>query len=89
VRSRCRSCGAPIVWAETEAGRRMPVDADTDPDGNVLVVPDPVTGELVALIDSEAKPLAKRERTWPEGTRHRSHFATCPNASTHRKKVAP
>jgi len=24
--SRCRSCGAPIVWIVTTAGRRMPLD---------------------------------------------------------------
>lgn len=23
---RCRSCHAPIVWAETEAGKRIPLD---------------------------------------------------------------
>ncbi len=26
--SRCHACRAPIVWALTEAGRRMPVDVD-------------------------------------------------------------
>jgi hypothetical protein len=26
---RCRSCNARIIWFETAAGRRMPVDADT------------------------------------------------------------
>jgi hypothetical protein len=26
---RCRSCRAMIIWFKTEAGRNMPVDADT------------------------------------------------------------
>lgn len=26
---RCSSCGAKIIWFKTEAGRWMPVDADT------------------------------------------------------------
>jgi hypothetical protein len=27
--TRCRSCNAKIIWFETPAGKRMPVDADT------------------------------------------------------------
>jgi hypothetical protein len=26
---RCRSCHAKIIWFKTEAGKNMPVDADT------------------------------------------------------------
>lgn len=34
---RCRSCRARIVWFETPAGKRMPVDADTvEPDDDEL-----------------------------------------------------
>lgn len=25
----CRSCGKPVVWFRTKAGKRMPVDAET------------------------------------------------------------
>lgn len=32
----CRSCGAAIVWTETEKGARMPVDADSIKRGVVL-----------------------------------------------------
>ena len=28
--SACRSCGAPIYWAETKAGKRCPYDLDGD-----------------------------------------------------------
>lgn len=27
ITSNCRGCGAQIVWAETDAGKRMPIDA--------------------------------------------------------------
>lgn len=27
--SSCRSCKAPIVWLQTEAGKKIPVDADS------------------------------------------------------------
>ncbi len=34
----CRSCGSPIVWMKTAAGKNMPVDADTvyDPDVEIF-----------------------------------------------------
>lgn len=56
--TRCRSCHAKIIWFKTEAGRLMPVDADT--------------------VEAEDDKL--------DLSRHISHFATCPNASQHRKK---
>lgn len=37
---RCRSCDAPIVWALTVKGARMPLDPGLHPDGNLAVGPD-------------------------------------------------
>lgn len=73
---RCKSCRAPIVWATTERGRAIPVDAEPHADGNLVLVPVD-RGVYLArayqpLFDGKAK-------------RHRSHFATCPNAPEHRK----
>ncbi len=35
--TRCRSCRAQIIWFKTEAGKNMPVDADTvEPDDDEL-----------------------------------------------------
>lgn len=28
-KSSCRGCGEPIVWMETQRGKRIPVDADS------------------------------------------------------------
>lgn len=41
--SRCRSCGAEIIWIRTKAGKQMPVDTKTerfiaDPEGERLYV---------------------------------------------------
>lgn len=57
---RCSSCGKPIVWFRTKAGKRMPVDAET-------TQPNDAEHQL-------------------DLARHRSHFATCPNADRHRKR---
>lgn len=35
--TRCRSCHARIIWFKTDAGKKMPVDADTvEPDDEEL-----------------------------------------------------
>jgi hypothetical protein len=75
IRSRCNSCGAPILWAITSTGKRMPVDAEPSPVGNVLLI-----------VRSGEEPRAE---VVPRGTKSNllrvSHFATCPNSAKHRK----
>jgi hypothetical protein len=47
VSARCRSCGAPIIWAKTARGSPIPLDASPGPqpnlapnaDGAMVVVP--------------------------------------------------
>jgi hypothetical protein len=65
----CRSCGAQIVWAVTEAGKRMPVDPEPSPDGNV------------ELIGSPEHPRAVVHGTRPlfGPPLHLAHFVTCTN----------
>lgn len=76
------------MWVETVAtenkpGRRMPLDADPDnperalqcDDGNIVI-----TRERTA----EGTPLVRYVGKGPG--RYRSHFATCPEAGTWRKK---
>ena len=64
----CRSCKAPVYWAVTTAGNRMPVDVDQVPGGNV---------ELVDR--SAADPLARIVKPEPAVERYRSHFVSCPD----------
>lgn len=74
---RCRSCRKPILWAETEKGRRIPIDPDPVSDGNVVL----------QRRDGFRPPLAIVRFVIPtgDGPRFKSHFATCPEASKFRK----
>lgn len=80
----CKACRAPIVWAQTLAGKSMPVDASPAADGNVLLFP---------LADRRwlAVVMTKDEAASKSDERFKSHFATCPNASAFRgpKRAGP
>lgn len=69
--SSCSSCGAPIEWAVTEHGKRIPLDLEPTPTGNLVVV------------DGIARTLKPTGEGW---TLRVSHFATCPNAGVHRRR---
>lgn len=77
--SACRSCGATIRWVHTANGRAMPIDADPDPNGNVLF-----TGRNVRNDRGVAAPEVRVETQAPmfddTTSRYLSHFTTCPNA---------
>lgn len=72
----CRSCLAPIVWAETPTGKLAPFDAAPTPRGQ-WGIDDRSPVPKAAKIDGEAnagKPAFV------------SHFSTCPKADEHRSK---
>jgi hypothetical protein len=69
---RCRSCNAPIKWAYTIKGKRIPLDPNPSPEGNI------------ELINGIAEVVGPSDN--PADIRHISHFATCPNANKHRRK---
>jgi hypothetical protein len=68
--AKCRSCDADIVWALTEADKRIPLDAAPAADGNLV------------LVDGVAR--APRIDDAPGAVTYVSHYATCPNADKHR-----
>lgn len=77
----CESCAAPIVWAKTDRGERMPVDADPSPTGNVLLTgapPHRLAGVLNQNQAAGARDAGQRL--------HLSHFASCPMAGAHRRR---
>jgi hypothetical protein len=79
--SACRSCGAEIVWAITGSGKRMPVDADPTPDGNLILTDDPP--HAVMLVQGQDSLFAAG--AGGDSPRYTSHFATCEFADQHRR----
>ena len=65
--SRCKSCGAPIEWALTVKGSRIPLDPGSTPDGNINVGPDGVAhvvepGQGVRISHFATCPNARQHR---------------------------
>lgn len=89
----CRSCGAPIVWARTPAGKRTPLDAK--PEKRVVIVVGDVDAEGLereggagTIVDGIIGCSGCADR---EDARaivvdaYVSHFATCPDAERFRQ----
>ncbi len=70
----CESCAAEIRWVTLESGRPMPLDPAPHPNGNIIVG---IGGRYRVLDGSQ---LPAEVAAW------RSHFATCPHASRHRRR---
>lgn len=83
--SPCKSCRAPILWAHTPAGARMPLDAEPVKDGNIQL--GFVGGEEMAIVLTNPADIAGCQ---VDGIPlYVSHFATCPNAAAHRRVPQP
>ncbi len=72
--SKCRGCGAPMIWGQMEDGTWVPLD------------PKPAVYRLVEFTDLFAGAVAKAVRQpaaqlGVAGGFAVSHFATCPKAS--------
>lgn len=79
-RGLCRSCGAEILWAQTERNKAMPLDAEPSSLGNVVLVK-LVDGREVAKYVSPT--TAEVYHSLPH---YHSHFSTCPDAGQWRHK---
>jgi hypothetical protein len=69
----CRSCKAPVYWAVTTAGNRMPVDVDQVPGGNIELEP------MLFGTELRSQTVAHIVKPEPEVLRYRSHFVSCPD----------
>jgi len=65
----CGKCGAPVTWARTESDRAMPLDVDSNPFGNVVILATQRGLRAHVLKAGDPAPSVE-ERRMP-------HFATC------------
>lgn len=74
TRRRCNSqeCAALIIWARTPNGKSTPVDAEPNPAGTWVLLPDPAGGHTPFAALAVDGP--------PDAERHMTHWATCKRA---------
>ena len=82
TQARCRSCSALILWVESENRKPMPLDHDPTPTGNVTIATSRERGCLVGFVLTDDDP----RRTNGSQVLYTSHFATCPDGPTWRKR---
>jgi hypothetical protein len=70
--SSCRACGAPIRWAITRNGKRIPLDAAPNPAGNVSLH-EAGSGMAFATVHAGPPGMLDDWEAWMP------HHATCPN----------
>ena len=78
-RERCDSCSEPIYWVRTKTGKRMPIDVEPVPHGNLLLA--------AAEIPPRVSVVSKAGRA-PGTKLYLSHFASCRYANQHRRDRA-
>lgn len=66
----CRSCRAPVRWVVTSKGKKMPIDDEPAPNGNIEI----------------QKGVAVYVRAEENVARFWSHFATCADATGWRQR---
>jgi hypothetical protein len=66
----CYDCRAPVTWAVTEAGKRMPLDPQPNADGNQAAYKDGTGGWRTRQLKAGEEPYRHEKRYMP-------HFATC------------
>jgi hypothetical protein len=82
-RANCRSCGAIIVWTETEGGKRAPVDELPVTNGNIRLEQ---REDDVPLAVYVGPPDPDQPSILWEDARFISHFATCPQRKEWRRE---
>jgi len=77
----CSSCGARIYWVSTPNGKKMPVDAD------LFWLRPRIGGDTSSVSGTGTIIVGDRLANPAPGAKFvgTSHFATCPNANSHRR----
>lgn len=74
---KCRGCGAEMKMMPTASGKKIPLNPEPDPDGN-----------LVIFAGKAHYASAEQQRAAREGknvTLYSTHFSNCPKANDFRK----
>lgn len=82
-RDTCSTCGAPIVWACTTLGRRLPVNVEPDKSGRGNVLLAVQRGQLVAGMLHRNQAAGARAHGQ---SLHRTHFTDCPGPGPRRTR---
>jgi hypothetical protein len=82
----CSKCPAKIVWATSENGKKMPMDAEPSPDGSFVLVESPDDGTLLAVFHKKAHGYMPSGEV-RAAAKHTSHHATCPYADHFRRRT--
>ena len=78
---KCKSCGAAILWITTKAGKMMPCD------GKMFYGKTPGTDTLVTRDGKVVRCTVTNDMNVADVSGWVPHFATCPQAASHRKKT--
>lgn len=77
----CRSCGARVRWVRTYRGRRIPLDFEPNPRGNVVLVGGGDTPPIATVFRE-----CQRENVPDDVPVFMPHHATCPDADDWRTR---
>lgn len=75
----CSTCERPILWALSERGKPIPIDPQPRADGNIVL-------RALGGVEDRVAHVLKPDETASAEPRYVSHFATCPQAETHRRR---
>lgn len=71
--SRCKSCGAKIIWLPTTGGKSMPCDPEPIP------YREDALGSMM-IVTNDGRVVRAKIDAASEAVGYVSHFATCPDA---------
>lgn len=79
----CKTCGQPIIFATTETGALMPIDANPHPNGRLKLERDRNWHHVTILKEGTLElAAAHRDRT----PLHQPHWVTCTHPDQHRRR---
>lgn len=80
--SRCKSCGAEIIWIKMKSGKAMPCNPQKITYKTLV----PGTKGSLTLICPDGRIASGEFYPGSDQYGYESHFATCPAAAEHRRK---